>query len=128
VFTIKINNEGDEVVKARLVAVGCKDSNTYELTETYSPVCPIELIRITLSIATTNRMQIVTMDVVTAYLYGKIEREIYLRIPEGLNRNKEEYLLKVSSAIYGLKIAGKTWYETLITELMKIGFVRSLLE
>jgi len=71
-------------------------------------------------------MKIITLDVVTAYLYGSIiDQDIYLRIPGGLTIDKKTHALKLNKAIYGLKIAGKRWYDTLIAELLRMGFRRS---
>jgi len=37
-FTVKISGDGQERSRARLVVVGCSYKNSYENTETYSPV------------------------------------------------------------------------------------------
>ena len=49
------------------------------------------------------------MDVVTAYLYGNLDTNIYMKIPEGIpvpNRDKKNralYSVKLKKSLYGLK-------------------------
>ena len=42
----------------------------------------------------------------TAYLYGKLDEEVYMDVPEGLEGIPEDYVLKLEKALYGLKQAG----------------------
>lgn len=44
-FTIKFDKDGNEIAKARLVAIGCQYTTHYNIKETYSPECPIEIVR-----------------------------------------------------------------------------------
>jgi hypothetical protein len=50
------------------------------------------------------------MDVVTAYLYGSLDNDIYLKVPEGLkmpeafkSKSREMYSIKLKRSLYGLK-------------------------
>jgi hypothetical protein len=55
--------------------------------------------------------------VVTAYLYGTLDTDIYMRIPAGLvefqNSQRRLECLKLERALYGLKQAGRMWYKRL---------------
>lgn len=66
------------------------------------------------------------MDVVTAYLYGDIDTEIYLAVPDGIAISSEiknqNPGLKLLKSLYGLKQSGRVWYETLTKHLIKLGF------
>ena len=57
VFSIKINPLGEEMAKARLV-VGCADKNKYDDEEKYSPVCPVDIIHLVLSVAQVYKLSI----------------------------------------------------------------------
>jgi hypothetical protein len=53
------------------------------------------------------------MDVKTAFLHPKVDRDIYLRVPDGFPESElpsdvpqEELGLKLRKAVYGLKQAG----------------------
>ncbi|GKD91890.1 putative ribonuclease H-like domain-containing protein, partial [Tanacetum coccineum] len=63
------------------------------------------------------------MDVKSAFIYGKIEEEVYVCQPprfEDLNFPDKVY--KVEKALYGLHQAPRAWYETLSTYLLNNGF------
>nr|GEV50793.1 uncharacterized protein ycf2 [Tanacetum cinerariifolium] len=56
------------------------------------------------------------MDVVTAYLYGSIDNDIYMKIPKGFkipeslsSKPKEMYSIKLQRSLYGLKQPGRMW-------------------
>ena len=52
------------------------------------------------------------MDVVTAYLYGSLDTDIYMRVPEGIktpdpnNTNRNMYSVKLQRSLYGFKQSG----------------------
>jgi Reverse transcriptase (RNA-dependent DNA polymerase) len=50
------------------------------------------------------------VDVRNAYLYGKLDKEIYMRQPEGFKvRGQENKVIRLQCALYGLKQAGLAW-------------------
>jgi hypothetical protein len=58
------------------------------------------------------------MDVVTTYLYGSLDSDIYMKIVEGLdipnkNHSRNIYCVKLQKLLYGLKQSGRTWYNRL---------------
>ena len=122
IYSIKYGIDGEEIPKARLVALGCADKNKYTEENIYSPVCPLEVIRLVISIAHKMNLVLTSLDITTAFLYGLISEEIYLRIPCGLQISKD-YALRLNKPIYGLKISSKCWYTTLKNEIEKIGFI-----
>ncbi|MBW0469541.1 hypothetical protein O181_009256 [Austropuccinia psidii MF-1] len=62
------------------------------------------------------------LDIKSAFLNAPIEEDVYLSIPQGLDRDKRNMCLKLKKAIYGLKHAPLAWYCRLSTWLMKFGF------
>ena len=125
IYSVKYGIDGEEIAKARLVAVGYADSNNYTEESIYAPVCPIDIIRLIILIAQEKNSPLIALDMTTAYLYGSlegnIEHEIYMRIPDGLNIGKS-FVLKLLRSIYGLRIASKCWYVTLRNSLQEIGY------
>lgn len=76
--------------------------------ESFSPVIKMESFRAL--IASTKRMHIRQYDVKTAYLYGHLNKPIYMEQPEGsIDRKKEDYVCKVERSIYGLPQSGRHW-------------------
>ncbi|GKF13867.1 putative ribonuclease H-like domain-containing protein [Tanacetum coccineum] len=65
------------------------------------------------------------MDVKSAFLYRKIEKEVYLCQPPGFeDPDFSDRVYKVEKALYGLHQAPRAWYETLSTYLLDNGFQR----
>ncbi|GKF83556.1 putative ribonuclease H-like domain-containing protein, partial [Tanacetum coccineum] len=59
------------------------------------------------------------MDVKSAFLYGKIEEEVYVCQPPGFeDPNFPDRVYKVEKALYRLHQALRAWYETLSTYLL----------
>ncbi|GKU91768.1 hypothetical protein SLEP1_g5591 [Rubroshorea leprosula] len=69
------------------------------------------------------------LDVKSAFLNGYLKEEIHVEQPDGFVKNGTEnkvYLLK--KALYGLKQAPRAWYNRIDEFLLKLGFVKSLIE
>ena len=64
------------------------------------------------------------VGVCTAYLYGKLDEEIYMRQPKGfIARGQESKVICLKRALYGLKQAGLAWWKELCIQFMKdLGF------
>ncbi|GJR76127.1 putative ribonuclease H-like domain-containing protein [Tanacetum coccineum] len=63
------------------------------------------------------------MDVKSAFLYGKIEEEVYTCQPPGFeDPDFLDKVYKVEKALYGLPQAPRAWYETLSTYLLENRF------
>ncbi|GJU36617.1 putative ribonuclease H-like domain-containing protein [Tanacetum coccineum] len=59
------------------------------------------------------------MDVNSAFLYGKIEKEVYVCQPPGFeDPDFPDRVYKVEKTLYGLHQAPKAWYETLSTYML----------
>ena len=71
-------------------------------------------------------MEIQTFDVSSAYLYSDLDKEVYIKIPEGYKGNYNPGdVLPLLKGLYGLKQSGKLWYEELRGTLTSLGFVQS---
>jgi hypothetical protein len=58
------------------------------------------------------------MDVVTAYLYGSLDSDIYIKVPDGIfvsnaNVGRNMYCVKLNKSLCGLKQSGGMWYNRL---------------
>ena len=59
-------------------------------------------------------------------LYGELNEEIYMEQPEGFTAPgtmKEHYVLRLLRALYGLKLAGLTWWRAQKQPTEEMGFV-----
>ncbi|GKB21913.1 putative ribonuclease H-like domain-containing protein [Tanacetum coccineum] len=69
------------------------------------------------------------MDVKSAFLYGKIEEEVYVCQPSGFEDPYfPDKVYKVEKALYGLHQAPRAWYETLSTYLLDNGLQRGKID
>ncbi|GJX22250.1 putative ribonuclease H-like domain-containing protein [Tanacetum coccineum] len=69
------------------------------------------------------------MDVKSSFIYGKIEKEVYVCQPRGFeDLNFPDRVYKVVKALYGLHQASRAWYETLSTYLLENGFQREQID
>jgi len=80
-----------------------------------------------LTIAAEQDLEISQFDVKTAFLYGQLEEEIYMKILEGLQTSSvsgEEKMrvCKLLKVLYGLKQASRCWNEKFKTFLKKFRF------
>ena len=82
--------------KARLVAQGFSQRPGIDYDETYSPVMDTITFRFLISMAVSERLEIRLMDVVTAYLYGLLDFDIFIKIPEGYKCLKHTLLITYS--------------------------------
>jgi Reverse transcriptase (RNA-dependent DNA polymerase)/GAG-pre-integrase domain/Zinc knuckle len=120
---VKKRGENNTVIrfKARLVAQGFSQRPGVDYNETYSPVMDITSYRYLISLSLTLSCNIHIMDVVTAFLYGDLDKEIYMKVPEGINipSGIRKPSLKLVKSLYGLKQAGRLWYYRLANFLLR---------
>ena len=81
VFVRKIN-ENNEVVmyKARIVAQSFSHRPDIDFEKTYSPVMDVINFRYLISMTVNLDLKMKLMDVVTAYLYGNLDSNIYMKV------------------------------------------------
>jgi hypothetical protein len=66
------------------------------------------------------------MDVKTAFLNGSLEEEIYMQQPEGfVEAGQEDKVCKLQRSLYGLKQAGRSWYQKIDGCFGDLGFTRT---
>ncbi|GJS97558.1 putative ribonuclease H-like domain-containing protein [Tanacetum coccineum] len=115
--------------KARLVAQGYTQEEGIDYNEVFGHVAKIEAIRLFLAYASFKDFVVYQMDVKSAFLYGKIEEEVYVcQPPRFEDPDFPNRVYKVEKALYGLHQAPKAWYETLSTYLLDNGFQKGKID
>ncbi|GAA5945328.1 uncharacterized protein JCM15063_001077, partial [Sporobolomyces koalae] len=112
--------------KVRLVALGYNQREGVDFKETFAPVAKFTSIRVLLATAARRNLLVHQADVDKAYLHGILDEDIYVRIPEGIER--DEYagkVLKLDRALYGLKQAGRVWNHKIDATLRRLGYLRT---
>jgi hypothetical protein len=79
-----------------------------DFNETYSPVMSGITFQYLISLAVQNHLSMQLMDVVTAYFYGSLYYEIYMKVPDGISipnpkANRNMYCVKLQKSLYDLK-------------------------
>ena len=74
------------------------------------------------------------MNVITMYLYGSMDNDIYMKIPKGFKlpeanctKPRSMYSIKLQRSLYGLKQSGRMWYDRLSEYLLKERYVNNLI-
>ncbi|GJR18465.1 putative ribonuclease H-like domain-containing protein [Tanacetum coccineum] len=106
--------------KARLVAQGHRQEEGIDYDEVFAPVARIEAIRIFLAFASYMGFIVYQMDVKSAFLYGKIDEEVYVSQPPGFVDPKcPKKVYKVVKALYGLHQAPRACQDKYVAEILK---------
>lgn len=109
--------------KARLVIQGHKQRHGVDYDEVYAPVLRKEVLRTLLTLGAVHDYEIHSMDVITAFLNGQIDMEVYVKYPPGYRNNTgPNDVLRVNRSVYGLKQAPRLWYQTLTEFLISEGY------
>nr|GEV92433.1 hypothetical protein [Tanacetum cinerariifolium] len=115
--------------KARLVAYGHRQEEEIDYDEVFAPMAMIQAIRIFLAFASYMRFIVYQMDVKSAFLYGKIDEEVYVSKPPSFIDSKfPKKVYKVIKALYGLHQAPRACYATLSTILVQSRYRRGLID
>ena len=112
--------------KVRLVAKGFLQKFGLDYFDVFSPVSKMTTLRVLLSFAAANDLELKQIDVATAFLNGQLEEKVFVQIPPGLTSTYPSKCLHLRKAIYGLKQAPRVWWLNLSSTLTSHGFTPSL--
>ena len=90
-----------------------------DFDQIFSLVVRFEIVCLILALSALKNWHIKSLDIQSAYLYGKLKEKIYMKQPEGFRVPGQEHkVLCLLCVLYGLKQGGVAWWETL-NEFMK---------
>ena len=78
----RIKNDGRH--RARLCAIGYTQVAGIDFQDNFAPVINDVTFRLVMALMISNNWEADIVDVETAFLYGDLEEEIYMKIPQGL--------------------------------------------
>jgi hypothetical protein len=94
-----------EKLKARIVAKCNEQEAGIDYLETFAPVVRWPIIRSIIALVARKKWKLQHLDVITAFLHGLIEEDIYMIIPPGFSN--AGMACKLKRALYGLRQASR---------------------
>ncbi|UYV73291.1 hypothetical protein LAZ67_10002537 [Cordylochernes scorpioides] len=128
VYKIKQNADGsNKMFKARLVAKGYSQKPGLDYGETFFPVVKFDSIRTILSLCASLDMEMIQLDVKSAFLNGDLEEELYMEQPQGYeNPDFPNHVCSLQKSIYGLKQSPRMWNKKFHEFLIKFDLKPSI--
>ena len=86
-----------------------------DYSETFAPVVRYDSLRVFLAVVAVQDLELEQFDVQTAFLYGELEEEIFMEIPEGVRSDEatsesaQERVCSLTKSLYGLKQSPRCW-------------------
>lgn len=125
VFRVKRKPSGDiERFKARLVVRGFSQVHGIDYDETFSPVAKFSSIRMILAVATSEGLLLRQFDIKTAFLYGDLDEEIFMKQPVGFSDSSQR-VCRLNRSLYGLKQASRCWNQKFTNFLKSFNLMAS---
>ena len=123
-WVFKIMRDG--TYRARLVALGYSSIPGVDYTDNFAPVAHDVSFRIVLARMMVEKLDSLVMDVETAFLYGDIEEEIFMKSPIGMEQidpgSSPEDCYQLKKGIYGLCQAARQFWKKFVDTIKKEPF------
>ncbi|KAK3275189.1 hypothetical protein CYMTET_16669 [Cymbomonas tetramitiformis] len=97
--------------KSRVCVRGNKQEYGVDYYDTFAPCTQLSSVRVVITLALNLGLTVYHMDVDTAFLNSVLEEDLYVRLPRGLDYGGHR-CAKLLKVVYGLKQAGKEWFDT----------------
>ena len=130
VFKPKKDASGSVIrYKARLVAQGFSQVPGVDYFDMFAPVARLASICTVLAFAAAEDYETGQIDVKSAYLNGELteDKVIFMKQAPGYEvsgEHNEKKVYRLMKLLYGLKQAGRRWYQKLVEIMMKLKFKR----
>lgn len=113
VLKIKRGPNGEiQSYRVRIVAGGHKQVEGLNYNETFSAAAKMPMVRVVLGNAAIQNWELEHVDVKSAYLNAPLKEVIYMNPPRGvLKPGQEGKYCRLLKGLYGLKQAGRGWYQ-----------------
>ena len=116
----------DGTYRPRLVALGYSQIPGVDYTDNFAPVAHDVSFRIALARMMVEKLDSLVMDVETAFLYGDIEEEIFMKSPVGMEEidpgASPEDCYQLKKGIYGLCQAARQFWKKFVDTIKQESF------
>ena len=108
------------------MALGYSQIPGVDYTDNFAPVAHVVSFRIALARMMVEKLDSLVMDVETAFLYGDIEEEIFMKSPIGMEEidpgSSPEDCYQLKKGIYGLCQAARQFWKKFVDTIKKESF------
>ena len=123
-WVFKVKRDG--TYRARLVALGYSQIPGVDYTDNFAPVAHDVSFRIVLARMMVEKLDSLVMDVETAFLYGEIDEEVFMKSPVGMEEidpesSSEDYY-QLLKGIYGLCQAARQFWKKFVSTVKQEPF------
>ena len=123
-WVFKIKRDG--TYRARLVALGYSQIPGVDYTDNFAPVAHDVSFRIALTSMMVEKLDSLVMGVETAFLYGEIDEEIFMKSPVGMEEidpgSSSEDCYQLQKGIYGLCQAARQFWKKFVNTVKQEPF------
>ena len=123
-WVFKIKRDG--TYRARVVALGYSQIPGVDYTDNFAPVAHDVSFRIALARMMVEKLDSLVMDVETAFLYGDIEEEIFMKSPIGMEEidpgSSPVDCYQLKKGIYGLCQAARQFWKKFVDTIKQESF------
>jgi hypothetical protein len=122
VFRIKQGPDGSiQKYKVCVIMQGFSQVEGLDYDQTFAPVAKFASFHAALAIAAECDWEVHQMAIKVAYLNGRLEEDIFMKLLPGFDIS-EGMVLKLIKAVYGTKQGGWVWYEDIRQTLREMGY------
>ena len=123
VFSLKFCLDGTlERFKACLVTRGFTQQYRVDYTETFAPTVRMATMRAFFAIIAYEDLECRQYDIKNVFTESKLDEELQMKLPQGIERTKGSIALHLLRSLYGLKQSARDQNLLMKTELTKQGF------
>lgn len=109
VYKIKTDERGENpVFKGRITPKGFMQRHMVDYFQTFAHTGKYKTLRIVLSIAANDDLELNQLDVPTAFVRADLDEEVYMEMPAGFEQ--PGMVCKLLKSLYGLKQSPRNWY------------------
>jgi hypothetical protein len=125
VWKAKLDENGKfKLARARLVCQGHRQRNGIDFNEVFAPTVKWTTLKLGIAMSTILGWEIYQYDIDTAFLEAKLEEDLFMKPPEGLDCSPDD-VCKLQRSLYGTKQANRNFYMLIVSFLIVHGYIQS---
>ena len=130
---IVLKKKSNGIFKARIVVKGYAQREGVDYFKTFAPVLGYQSVRVHFGIVASEDLEMEAMDVSTAFLNAKLDEDVYITLPPGIDgikgtvsekEEKSTQVYKLLKSLYGIKQAPHDWNQEINKTIVGLGYTR----